>query len=300
MTVSKDYNKRVYEGNGLTTSFPFDFELPYSGGEPDVSTIRVFLTDAVGDVTELTSGFTIDAGNGTVTYPTTGDPLPEGRKITILRDLPTSQQFMSVSNQANLYPKTLEDAVDRLVMMVQQVRDTAKRAIRLPVDIVDPTDAEVNPIPILNARTEAVGASVSAQASQAAAALSESQAQTAKNTAVTANNNAQDAAGRADTSALEAAASAILAHGYAAPAWNGATEYNYPELVAYTDGHTYRCLGTAVVGEIPPGSALWQRVTVTRGDYFEVDEEGDYMISAAPLYSDKFELDEQGDVMPLP
>ena len=32
MTVSKDYNKHVYEGNGLTVAWPFDFELPSLAG----------------------------------------------------------------------------------------------------------------------------------------------------------------------------------------------------------------------------------------------------------------------------
>lgn len=42
-------------------------------------------------------------------------------------------------------------------------------------------------------------------------------------------------------------------------AYNPATTYNFPDLVAYTDGYVYMCLGTGVVGEAPPDyPASWK------------------------------------------
>ena len=32
MTISKNYNKITYDGNGVTTIWPFDFELPAQSG----------------------------------------------------------------------------------------------------------------------------------------------------------------------------------------------------------------------------------------------------------------------------
>ena len=67
MTVSKDYNKHVYEGNGLTRDWPYDFDLPITAaGAPDTSLIHVFRTNLRGEVTEVTA-FSVDAETGTLT-----------------------------------------------------------------------------------------------------------------------------------------------------------------------------------------------------------------------------------------
>jgi hypothetical protein len=131
MTVSKDYNKHVYEGNGLTTDWPYDFDLPITAaGAPDTSLIHVFRTNLRGEVTEVTA-FSVDAETGTLTYPTSGSPLETGEKLTILRLLDVRQQFFDPSNQANLYPETLEDNTDRLVMMIQQIDESVSRAVKM-------------------------------------------------------------------------------------------------------------------------------------------------------------------------
>ena len=47
------------------------------------------------------------------------DPLPDGWYISLVRELPMTQQFLDIANQANVYPATLEAAADRIVMMIQ-------------------------------------------------------------------------------------------------------------------------------------------------------------------------------------
>ncbi|NCB17014.1 MAG: hypothetical protein EOM65_12675 [Synergistales bacterium] len=287
MTVSKEYNKHIYEGNGLTRDWPYDFDLPITAaGTPDTSLIHVFRTNLRGEVTEVTA-FSVDAETGTLTYPTSGSPLESGEKLTILRELPVSQQFFDPSNQSNLYPETLEDATDRLVMMVQQVKEDVQRSIKLPVDR-EGTDEEVNPIPLLNARDEAVSAANSASASEQAAGVSEARARSARDAAILAEDSALDAASRANGYSDSAAASAVFAHAAEAPAWSAAETYNFPDVVANTDGHTYRCLGTSISGtEVPGSSAFWQRVTVESGrTFFEEDHLGDYMPSLDPYAKD--------------
>lgn len=131
MTVSKEYNKHIYEGNGLTVDWPYDFDLPITAaGAPDTSLIHVFRTNLRGEVTEVTA-FSVDAETGTLTYPTSGSPLETGEKLTILRLLDVRQQFFDPSNQANLYPETLEDNTDRLVMMIQQIDEEVGRAVTM-------------------------------------------------------------------------------------------------------------------------------------------------------------------------
>lgn len=163
MTVSKDYNKHIYEGNGLTVDWPYDFDLPLtSSGDPDTSLIHVYLTDPDGTVTEVTTGYSIDSETGTLTYPTSGDPLESGVKLTILRLLDVRQQFFDPSNQANLYPETLEDNTDRLVMMVQQLQEETDRAVKVSVS----TDLETEDITaegIFEARDIAISAAETAE-----------------------------------------------------------------------------------------------------------------------------------------
>lgn len=131
MTVSKEYNKHIYEGNGLTRDWPYNFDLPITAaGAPDTSLIHVFRTNLRGEVTEVTP-FSVDAETGTLTYPTSGSPLESGEKLTILRLLDVRQQFFDPSNQANLYPETLEDNTDRLVMMIQQIDEEVGRAVTM-------------------------------------------------------------------------------------------------------------------------------------------------------------------------
>lgn len=162
MTVSKDYNKHIYEGNGLTVDWPYDFDLPITAaGTPDTSLIHVFRTNLRGEVTEVTA-FSVDAETGTLTYPTSGSPLESGEKLTILRLLDISQQFFDPSNQANLYPETLEDNTDRLVMMLQQLQEETDRAVKVSVS----TDLETEDITaegIFEARDIALSAATASE-----------------------------------------------------------------------------------------------------------------------------------------
>ncbi len=161
MTVSKDYNKHVYEGNGLTRDWPYDFDLPITAaGAPDTSLIHVFRTNLRGEVSEVTTGYSINAETGTLTCPTSGSPLETGEKLTILRLLDVRQQFFDPSNQANLYPETLEDNTDRLVMMIQQIDEEVGRAVTMGEGY---EGEEVTAEGLLEARDIAISAAATAE-----------------------------------------------------------------------------------------------------------------------------------------
>lgn len=62
--------------------------------------------------------------------------------------------------------------------------------------------------------------------------------------------------------AIKAAASALLAQIEAPPAWDAGTTYSYPQVAVGSDGNTYRCLGTDIVGENPvEGLGNWLSLT---------------------------------------
>lgn len=110
-------------------------------------------------------------------------------------------------------------------------------------------------------------------------------------------------ASSAEAAALDAAGSAAAAFGAAAPAWDSETVYNYNDVVSFNNGHTYRCIGTNIVGvDHAPNisgvdnKAEWTRITVALNGYFEIDENGDIMPMIAPITSEIFMLDENGDI----
>lgn len=112
----------------------------------------------------------------------------------------------------------------------------------------------------------------------------------AKNTAVSAKNEAVSAKDIAIENATLAEGYARSAFGASAPAWDEATTYNYPEVVAFTDGHTYRCVGSNVQGasRSPITSKQdWQRISVEQGrQFFEEDANGDYTPTLDPYAYD--------------
>lgn len=152
MTVSTTLNKVIYSGNGSTTAFSFSF--------PGVATtdIRVFITDNLGNIAELTNGVnfsvTLNAPvapnptgvGGSVNYPLSGSPLPTGWFLTILRTL-TQSQAVSLANQGTIYPATIESMCDYITMLCQQITELQNRAIS-----VQPSDAIPPPLPTAVAR----------------------------------------------------------------------------------------------------------------------------------------------------
>ena len=109
-------------------------------------------------------------------------------------------------------------------------------------------------------------------------------------------------ASSAEAAALDAARSAAAAFGAAAPAWDSGMVYNFPDVVAFTNGHTYRCIGTNVTAapniDGIDNETDWTRITVAPDGFFEIDENGDLMPMITPLTSEYFILDANGDIMP--
>ena len=111
-------------------------------------------------------------------------------------------------------------------------------------------------------------------------------------------NQAKQEADIAASRAAEAATYASTTFAASAPAWDVSKTYDYPAVVAYEDGNSYRCIGTGVTGENPQSSPYWVKVTLDGENYFEIDETGGLMPATSPTYSSRWELDSNGDIMP--
>ena len=114
----------------------------------------------------------------------------------------------------------------------------------------------------------------------------------------------------ASESALSAADSAVSAAAYKAEAWDSTKTYNYPEVVCYTDGFSYRCLGENVIGDPPDISDSWARLVPMwknfwRTDPIKYDEDGNVSAGAIDYerlnhYGVRMTVDEDGNIIPAP
>ena len=256
MTISSEVRKAgPYDGNDVTTSFPFSFKV-FSADD-----VVVVLTDPAGIETTLT-------GNGTdysVALNADQDTAPGGTVnkvsalatdylLTITSSVPNLQP-LDLTNQGGFYPKVINAALDRLTILAQQNAEQIGRSVKVPISSsVTPdsliaqltqdaataaaaassasaseTAAAASEGAAAGSATAAAASATAADASEAAAAASESAAATsatnAANSATAASNSATTAttqANNAATSATNAANSATAAAGSATSAANSA------------------------------------------------------------------------------
>lgn len=141
MTISSD--DRVagpFSGNGTITSFPFEFQV---FADEDVT---VILTDDDGVESTLVLGthYTVtlnadqDANPGgtvdTVTAPATGEKLTVTSSITAL-------QPVDLTNQGGFYPRVITRALDRLTILIQQLKERVDRSLAYPISDAVPDAA---------------------------------------------------------------------------------------------------------------------------------------------------------------
>ncbi|WP_112288783.1 hypothetical protein [Rahnella sp. AN3-3W3] len=117
MTVSTEIDSEQYIGNGLTTTFPFRFRILQNSNMvvtrinlSDVETVLVLGTDYT-----LTGVGGYYGGNVVLS-----SPLPNGYGLTLVRDLPITQET-DLRNQGAFFAEVHEDAFDKLTMLIQQV-----------------------------------------------------------------------------------------------------------------------------------------------------------------------------------
>lgn len=284
-----------YVGNGSTTNFDFDFPVRESKHievkllSPEL--VSTTLIEGSDYSVQPKDGTFPTSDGGTITYPMVSsglEPLADDWVITITRVVPYTQPDVYPENSA-LNPKAIENSLDNLEMQIQQIRTLAG----LSTDSAD------------EANRAATAAKNSASEAQASAEKASEEATKAENSA----NNSEMQADRAQSEANNAQQSAIQSGNYALQAQQSAMAvapeaydpektYNFPDVVAYTDGETYRCIGNSVIGESPDTSNSWVRIAGIENDFWDIDINGDVMPAINPAYAYDFVLDNNGDIMP--
>lgn len=135
MTVPTYRSREDYTGNGVTTSYPYQFriykatDLVVTHATPDgVETTLVLNTDYT-----VTGVGKYAGGNVVLT-----SALTSGYHLTIERALPVTQET-DLRNQGAYFAETHEDVFDRLVMILQHLFGTVARSLKFPL-----SDGEVN------------------------------------------------------------------------------------------------------------------------------------------------------------
>lgn len=243
MTIASNLNKHIYNGNGVTTAFPYTFPIS------DATEIKVYKTASDGTISLLLSGYTVNTGPQTVTYPNVGSPLAADEKLTLLRVVPLTQ-LVDYKSLGPFTAETLEAALDKLTKILQQHDEELARALKLDVDGTDTGDDLIAAIAATEGfRDDAQAAATAAAASQAAAAVS----------ATAASGSATSAS----ASATAAAASAVAAAGSVAlDGWLGG------ETWTYTSASSFTVAGADVTTKYSVGDRL--KLTQTTVKYFYI------------------------------
>lgn len=176
MTISSEIRKAgPYDGNDVTTSFPFAFKVFAA------SDVVVVLTDPAGAETTLTGGGT----DYSVTLSADQDTSPGGTVekisalatdylLTITSSVPNLQP-LTLTNQGGFYPTVINAAFDRLTILVQQVSEQVSRAVKTTISSSSTPDQLLSDIgaavsTATSAATAASDSAVSASGSETAAA----------------------------------------------------------------------------------------------------------------------------------
>lgn len=153
-----DANNRVsYDGNGVAKEFSFSFDIT---SESDIALLKVAPD---GTETAITADYVVRKNEKIVIYPgwesgmEKDEPksLPVGHKLIIYRNVPFTQE----TSLADIYPfKTIEKMIDKLTILMQQLKDSAKRALTLSVSTPSDVDTTIPaPMPLHSFRWSADG-----------------------------------------------------------------------------------------------------------------------------------------------
>lgn len=154
MTVSSSINLVIGLGNGVATVFSYSPLVIYASDQIEVT--KVIIATGVetllaegsgaGDYAVSPSTFDPQGETGSVTFPADQiTPMPSTEKIVMRRVLPI-EQTVKLQNQGTYFPKVLETALDKIILLTAQLAERMDRSIRTPVGFagtVGETDAPV-------------------------------------------------------------------------------------------------------------------------------------------------------------
>jgi hypothetical protein len=220
-----------YTGNGSTTAFPFSFKV-FSTAEVTVvqtnlSLIETTLTLGTNYTVALNANQNSNPG-GTVNMVTAP---ASGFLITLTSSLGYTQT-LDLTNQGGFYPSTINDALDRATIQIQQLNEQVGRSVKVnisssvsPADLINTiiSSAASATTSATNAANSASNAATSATSASGSASSASTSATTATSQASAASTSATNAAASASTATTQVALATTQASNASTSATNAAT-----------------------------------------------------------------------------
>ena len=192
MITSTDSKAGPYTADGSLRRFPFNFRVI------DGSHLAVYRNDVEIPASSYGVETTGEGGNVNLYFtPASGDT------IAIVRNVPATQETDLQNNTAFL-PEVLEDAFDKLTMLVQQLRETLTRTLTVPPTRELDGDTLFQEFQLLVDNAETWAATARTSCEQAVAAMNS--ASGSAGSALTASQSAQGSAASASADAQTALA----------------------------------------------------------------------------------------------
>lgn len=143
LTISSEIRKEgPYDGDGVVTSFPFYFKIFKA---EDVLVVRA---DSAGAETTLVlnSDYTVTLAPDQNTSPggtvVLAGALMIGTTLTIASRL-LNLQPVDLTNQGGFYPRVINDALDRLTILVQQLAERVSRSLKMAISTPSGVDPQL-------------------------------------------------------------------------------------------------------------------------------------------------------------
>lgn len=128
MTITSDYAPQQYTGNGVTTVFSFPY--PFYDNTDLIVSLTVIAT-GVTTVQTITTHYSVSGGGGSSGSVTMVTAPTAAQRLTIERSIPYRQTQDYTENTA--FPaETLEQGMDRAVVMAQQVKSLSDYSLKFP------------------------------------------------------------------------------------------------------------------------------------------------------------------------
>jgi hypothetical protein len=137
MTVSSTTSRVDYVGSGITGPYSFPFRIQAAA---DLTVIARNLTTGLETTYSYPGDYSFSTGaigarnGGSITLTSV---LAAGNALALIRS-PALTQLTNLRNQGRYFPSDVEDALDRGVMIAQELGDDITHALRIPSS-VDPT-----------------------------------------------------------------------------------------------------------------------------------------------------------------
>lgn len=137
MTISSTTRKAgPFVGNGVAIAFPFTFKV---FATTDIVVTKTVIATGVESTLVLTTDYTVSLNadqnanpGGTVNYNPSGSPMTSANEITVTSGVP-QLQTLDLTNGGGFFPSAIANALDRAVILNQQLAEKVSRALVFPV-----------------------------------------------------------------------------------------------------------------------------------------------------------------------